>query len=433
MNSVNIPTILVGSGSRTANPEEYQELLEVGSPDMEDRLMLNQLLIASQELTDVPMVAGNNCQLLIDGNETFDSIFEDIRRARHSIYLETFILENDRVGMELADHLVDARSRGVAVHILIDAIGSFELPSEYIQSLEEKGIELRKFNPVTPVGEINLLKFNNRDHRKLMVVDGRVAYTGGINISGVYSEGSLSVSPRSEHQDNPWRDTHVRITGPVVRHFQKHFLQMWNAGYETAPPPKNEWRRETAENSGDMVVGVFTSQGGDGNTSDIYAVTAASIGHAQERIWITQAYFAPDDTLIELLVLAAQRGVDVRLILPGVSDAPLILQASRSIYQKLLESGVRIYERNHSVLHAKTLVVDGVWSSIGSANYDYRSFIYNYEINAVIVSRKFGREMEEQYQKDLSQAEVITLQSWGQRSLLQRLKEVLGNIMRRWL
>lgn len=433
MNRVSIPTILMGSGRRTARPEEYQGLLETSSPDVEDRLMLNQLLIASQEITDVPMVAGNNCQLLINGKETFDSIFEDIRRARHSIYLETFILENDSIGMELADHLVHARNRGVAVRLLIDAIGSFELSNEYIQSLEEKGIELRKFHPVMPVEKINLLKFNNRDHRKLLVIDGRIAYTGGINISGVYSEGSLSVSPRPEHQDNPWRDTHVRITGPVVGHFQKHFLQMWSTGYETVPPPGNEWRGDTVESSGDMVVGVFTSQGGDGNTSDIYAVTAAAIGHAQDRIWITQAYFAPDDTLIELLVLAAQRGVDVRLILPGVSDSPLILQASRSIYQKLLESGVRIYERNHSVLHAKTVVVDGVWSSIGSANFDYRSFLYNYEINAVIVSHKFGHEMEAQYIKDLGQAEVITLQSWRQRSPLQRLKEVLGNILRHWL
>ena len=161
-----------------------------------------------------------------------------------------------------------------------------------------------------------------------------------------------------------------------------------------------------------------------------HTVLAAAIGHAQQRVWITQAYFAPDDTFTEIIETAARRGVDVRLLLPAVSDAPLVIQASRSSYEDLLEAGVRIYERTSSTLHAKTVVVDGVWTSIGSTNYDYRSFVHNYELNAVIVSRDFGRAMEKLYHVDLLEADEITLHRWRQRPLIQRLKEGLGRILR---
>jgi len=233
--------------------------------------------------------------------------------------------------------------------------------------------------------------------------------------------------------DGAWRDTHVRIVGPVVHQFQQQFLKLWNKDLPEDAQLDDTVYFPEVEEQGDMLAGVIASTGGNEVESDIYSILAAAIGHAQQRLWVTQAYFAPDETFIEIIKATAARGVDVRLLLPGVSDAPLVVQASRSSYQGLLEAGVRIYERTGSTLHAKTFVVDGVWSTIGSTNFDYRSFVYNYELNAVIVSADFGSAMEKLFEVDLQEADEITLQAWRRRPLIQRLKEVLGGILRRWL
>jgi len=424
---------MVDAGKRTARPDEYRVLLNNSAHDVEDREMLDQLLSVSQEMTGITMVAGNACQLLIDGPATFKMIFADIKRARESIHLETFILEDDKIGRQLAEQLILAKQRGLSIRILIDAVGSFNLPADFVGRLTGHGIELRKFHPVDPAEDPRIWRFNNRDHRKILVIDGRVAYTGGINISGVYSKGSLTVPRKKTRGNIAWRDTHVRVTGPVVHQFQKNFLEMWNKDLTEAERVKDAGYFPVIAAQGDMVVGVAAHNGGDAVESDIYSVMAAAIGHAQKRIWITQAYFVPDEAFIEIIRLAAKRGVDVRLMLPGVSDAPLVIQASRSSYEVLLEAGVKIYERTDAVLHAKTVVVDSVWSSIGSTNYDYRSFVHNYELNAVIVNKDFGNAMEQLFQKDIQQAGKITLQAWRQRPFIQRLKEGFGGLLRHWL
>jgi cardiolipin synthase len=426
--------VLVDEGQRTASYTEYQELLEANATETGTRVMLDRLLEATRRITGNDFLyTGNDASLLVDGPGTFKAMFADIANAKDSIHLETFILLDDEVGRTLATRLIESRQRGVDVRVLIDAFGSVDLPETFISRLRDNGIELQKFHPLDPTEDLRVWRSNNRDHRKILVIDGKIAYCGGINFSGVYSKGSFSASGNTSATNTAWRDTHVRIQGPAVERFQQLFLKMWNMDI-----PENEQLQgpryfPQLEAQGEMLAGVIASSGGDDKEYDIYSVLAAAISHAQKSVWITQAYFAPDEAFLEIIKTAAGRGVDVRLLLPGVSDAPLVLQASRSSYQELLEAGVRIYERSGSMLHAKTVVVDGVWSTIGSANFDYRSFIYNYELNAVLVSSDFGQAMQKLFLVDLQHAHEISLQQWQRRSLLQRLKEAVGNLIRPWL
>ncbi len=427
------PQVLVDHGNQVASSSEYYDLMKENAPETGTRAMLEQLLAATQRISGDSLCAGNDARLLVDGPSTFKSMFKDIDQAMDYIYLESYILEDDVIGNALADRLISSSKRGVKVRVLIDGFGSLDLSETYIERLREHGIELHNFHPIDPTKDPRIWHINIRDHRKILVIDGHVAYTGGINFSDVYNQSSLSVSRDARDADGAWRDTDIRIEGPVVHRFQKLFLEMWNKDLPEEERVDAGASIPPMEVQGDMMAGVIASSGGDDVEYDIYSILAAAIGHAHQRVWITQAYFAPDDTFTEIIETAARRGVDVRLLLPAVSDAPLVIQASRSSYEDLLEAGVRIYERTSSTLHAKTVVVDGVWTSIGSTNYDYRSFVHNYELNAVIVSRDFGRAMEILYHVDLLDADEITLQRWRQRPLIQRLKEGIGRILRLWL
>lgn len=425
--------VWVAKGSRPATDREYRSLLEESSDDPAERQMLDKLLRVSGAMTREHLVAGNSVKPLLDGPATFRAMFRDIEKARDHVHVETFILYDDEVGRALAKKLVEAARRGVTVRLLIDAVGSIELPEGFIEYLRRQGVLVRKFHPIDPTEDARLWRTNNRDHRKVMVIDGQIAYTGGINFADVYSESSGSISGGSGKSDQAWRDTQVRVTGPAVSQFQRAFVRMWNKDREKGKQLSLESVTKPLAHTGEMVAGAITSDGGDEQASDIYSVLVAAIGHAQRRVWITQAYFAPDAVFLAAIKQAAKRGVDVRLLLPGVSDSALVLQASRATYGELLDAGVRIFERTGSTLHAKTMVVDGVWATVGSANFDYRSFVHNYEINAIIVDHEFATAMEKIFQVDLQQANEVTQQAWQDRSLIQRAKEMVGDLLRRWL
>jgi cardiolipin synthase len=391
--------------------------------------MLDQLLRITQPVTGNALVAGNDARVLVDGPATFRSMFDDIARARESIHLETFILDGTAIGEELAQLLIASRQRGVEVRVLIDAIGSLELPSKFVQRLRDHDIDVHSFRPFNPV-DPRLWRLNSRNHRKLLIIDGRIAYGGGTNISGAYSRGSFRVAPDAKASDAGWRDTHLRIVGPVVHQLQRQFLKMWNKDLPKQQQVGGASYFPPTGSVGDMMVGVMSSGGGDNDEFDIYTVLAAAISHAQHRVWITQGYFAPDPTFLDILKATARRGVDVRLLLPSVTDVPLLLQASRFSYEELLQAGVRIYERQGAMLHAKTIVVDSVWVSVGSTNLDYRSFVYNFELNTFIISDALGRAMDKLFLVDLQYADDITLRTWQRRPLPQRLGEILGNLFR---
>ncbi|RJR41043.1 MAG: cardiolipin synthase [Desulfobacteraceae bacterium] len=385
-----------------------------------------------EELSGQPLIAGNRVTLLSDGPETFAAMSEAIHNAKEHINLETFIIRDDEVGRPLADLLIRKRREGVLVNIIYDSFGAKKTPSEFFERMKANGLNVVEFNPV---GFFDLLSWgqaNNRDHRKILVVDGKVAFTGGINFYRVYSKSSSSVlrgekDPQSRYY---WRDTHVQVEGPAVAEFQRLFLETWRsqngpdiAGGEYFPSLKKE---------GDSLVRVIASSP-DQSISNIYAAYVSAMAHAERSVHLTHAYLVLDPGLRKAITDAAKRGVSVKIILPAFSDFWMPFHAARANYSELLAAGVRLFERQNALLHSKTAVIDGVWSTVGSSNLDVRSFLHDTEVNAVVLGTQFGGKMERMFEYDLSRSKEITPGEWEKRPVTDRIKERTARLFRYWL
>lgn len=385
-----------------------------------------------ESLSETPLYTDSQVTLLIDGPSTYKAMLEAIRGARETVHIETYIFADDEVGQQFADALAERSRAGVTVRLIYDSIGSWISDEDFFDLLTDAGVHVQAFNRLNPLAGGNPLKANNRTHRKLLIVDDEIAFTGGINVSNTYSSASNDrLRQRSDPLLSGWRDTHLAVRGPAVSAFQAAFASNWDG--EDLPPASDEFADCNAKGPCDDVVAVLLSEGGDGQESPIYRAYIEAMQRAESRIWITQAYFAPDDTFLELLGDAAGRGVDVRLIVPGISDSAAILHASRSRYGKLLERGMRIYETTGTFLHAKTAVIDGVWSTVGSSNLDYRSFLHNDEVNAIVMGSYFGSQMEAQFEVDLEATREVTFAEWKRRPYLDRLKEFFSWTVEYWL
>jgi cardiolipin synthase A/B len=370
-----------------------------------------------EQLTEAPLYRDNDVELLIDGPATHGAMLEAIASAEHHVHLETYIFADDEIGTEFAEALAAKARAGVAVRVIYDSIGSRTASGDFWAGLQAEGVAVRTFNPPDPITPFDI---DTRDHRKLLIVDGRVAFTGGINIDRNYVRASDVVEPSAS---SGWRDTHVRIAGPAVAAFQQLFVSLWETLDEPlaeapyAPPPRRL-------DEGDALVRVLSGVGGNAEVSQIWVAYQAAAKVARERIWITQSYFAPDDELTEAIIEAASRGVDVRILVAGFSDSQVLLNASRAYYADLLAADIKVFESQEHILHAKTMVVDGYWSTVGSSNLDYLSFLHNHEANAVILDAKFAAQLEDVFLADLGNATQIDAQRWQQRSLWQRTKEL---------
>ena len=392
------------------------------------RTLLDHHLDLMRGIDQAPLVLGNATRLLIDGPAAHAAMFDSIARARDHVNMQTYIFEADEVGQKLADLLMKKRAQGVHIHLLYDSIGSMRTPVEFFNRLREGGIAVCEFNPVNPLKGKGVA-LNHRDHRKLLVADGTVAYAGGINISAVYASSSFDGSGKPAAEEG-WRDTQIEVRGPAVAEFQKLFFQSWQS--QRCPPPAKRKYMPPAKPVGDRIVRVIGS-GPNDTTNLIYAEMLSAISNARRTIHITMAYFVPNPELIEALIGRARSGVEVVLILPGVSDFWAVFHAGRSHYQKLLDAGVRIYERKDALLHAKTAVIDGVWSTVGSANMDWRSFLHNDELNVVILGEGFGEEMARMFRVDLDASTPIDREAWARRSPLLRLRELVARMWEYWL
>jgi cardiolipin synthase len=382
-----------------------------------------------QGVTHTPLVAGNRVKLLIDGPRTYEAVLAAIEAARDHIHIETYIFADDEVGQRFSQALIRKGEQGVKVRIIYDAVGSLESSGTFFEQLAARGIETVAFQPLTPS---KLWKVNNRDHRKLIVIDGAVAFTGGINISSTYESASTSRPGPEAGVAQGWRDTHVEIRGPVVKQLQALFLETWTRLGRQVDPAAPGLYPPLVE-TGDDLVQVVPSEGGDDSEFRIYEAYLTAIRKARDRIWISMAYFAPNRELREALVAAPGRGVDVRIIVPGFTDSGAIYHASRATYGELLEAGVQIYEHKEALLHAKTAVIDGVWSTVGSCNIDPRSFVHNNELNAVIVDGEFGRSMQRMFKNDLENSERIDPETWKDRPASERAKEFFSSLVAYWL
>lgn len=392
---------------------------------------VRELIDAFRESAAAPLVAGNRVTLLVDGPQTLKAIRAAIESARHHVHLETYIFADDEIGRALRELLIRRRQEGIEVRVLYDAIGSVTTPAAFFEPMQQAGVEVLQFQPLNPTRTLPW-KINNRDHRKIVVVDGRVAFTGGINISGAYASASTSRPGPEAGQDEAWRDTHVQMEGPVAAQFQKLFLQTWERAGGKLDAGSAHYFPPLAPSGAELVAAVATN-GGDSDETTIYNTYAASIGHASRRLWMTQAYFAPDPALRRALIAAAVRGVDVRVIVPSFSDSSLIFHASRADYDQLLAGGVRIYEQRYAMLHAKTMVIDTALSMVGSANFDIRSFLHNNEVNAVIVGSEFAERMDALFERDLRDTRELQLTSWRKRPWLDRFKELTSSLFSYWL
>jgi cardiolipin synthase len=394
---------------------------------------LKALAAAEEQATGVPLIAGNRVGLLFDGPATMREMMAAARAATSSINLETYIFDQDEIGMQFADVLIQKQHDGVQVNVIVDAVGALATPAAFFERMRAAGIRVVVFNPVNPAKAKGKWEVNNRDHRKLMVVDGRIAFTGGINISSTYANSSLFRSkrkaPPADGSKVGWRDTHIKIEGPAVAALQYSFVNQWidQAGGELA---QADYFPALAP-VGDKILRVLaTNPAGD---FEIYKSLLVAIGESKKSVHITSAYFVPDQQIVDALVAAAKRGVDVRLVLPGVSDHGMIRYAGQAFYDQLLAGGVRIFELQIAVLHAKTAVIDSAWSTIGSSNIDRRSFIHNYELNVVVLDPAFGRDMESAFNEDLRDCKEVTLAQWRHRPWADRLREWAANLAGYWI
>lgn len=397
--------------------------------------ILARHVAAEEAITGRPLVAGNKVVLLDDGPETMRAMMNAVRGAKRHVNLETYIIEADEVGEKLAALLIEKSRAGVAVNLIYDSVGSLDTPPEYFERLRAAGVRVLEFNPVNPAKARRGWTINQRDHRKILVVDGRVAFTGGVNISRVYGKSSFlqsrrSAPPPKDPNDAAWRDTHMQIEGPVVAEFQRMFIDTWRRQSGAELPDAGFFPPLRAE--GRALVRAIGSTPDDGDFS-VYKTYVSALASADRNAYITTAYFVPDRQMIAAMVDAARRGVDVRIIFPSFTDVGMLLYAGRSYYDELLAAGIRIYERKAAMLHAKTAVVDGVWSTIGSTNLDMRSFLHNDEVNAVVLDTAFAARMEDLFQRDLRDSVEITAEEWRRRGLGHRVREWTVRLLEYWL
>jgi len=379
---------------------------------------------------DAQLLRGNTARLLVDGPATFAAMKAAINAARHRLLVEFYIVEGDGVAAEIGELLLRKAAEGVNVALMYDSLGSLSTERAFFDHLRQGGIAVCAFNPLNPLERPGHWGLVQRNHRKLLAADSDVAYIGGINLSNVYAEGSFGSGRRRRPPDDAdrhgWRDTQVELRGPVVTALATVFRESWDRqGCEGTLPPGPPPRVAAP---GQRVVKLVAGDPANG-INPSYTGLLRAIGAAQRSVQLTMAYFAPGRELIQALCDAARRGVSVTLVLPGRSDVTLVLAAARSRYTQLLEAGVRIHEMSQAVMHAKTAVVDGVYSSVGSSNLDWRSIIGNNEIDVIVLGDDFGQDMQALFARDLAASQAVDAERWGHRGIGQRLLEGFARLV----
>ncbi|EYF02694.1 phospholipase D-like domain-containing protein [Chondromyces apiculatus] len=363
-------------------------------------------------------VGAHRLALLRDGEQAFPVMLDAIARARETICLETYILRSDRTGMRFAEALAERAAAGVEVNLLYDAWGS-SVTTSYLADLRAAGVRTLEFHPFavnTPFA-----KFLRRDHRKMLVVDSHVGVTGGMNIADDYAavtEGG-----------GGWRDTQMLLEGPAVAELQYLFLRTWR---RSGGAPLDERRYGYDGRRPDPKVRIV-GNGLPRRKRWVRDEYRHAFDRAKRRIWITNAYFLPPLRMIRALGDASRRGVDVRIMVAGTTDVPAVLFASRAFYGHLLKAGAKLYEWRGRVLHAKTAVIDGRWSTVGSSNLDAQSLRKNLEVNCFVEDEGFAASMERMFQDDITHCAQITEQLWKQRSLVERAATWAAFLAREWL
>jgi cardiolipin synthase A/B len=363
--------------------------------------------------TEAPVVGGNRIDVLLNGDEIFPAKLKLINTATKTINYAQYVFEEGQPADDVARALAERCRAGVQVNVLVDAVGAMAMPAGQRQLMTEAGCRVETFRPLRP---FTLDQVNYRNHRRILVADGRIGITGGSGTSGKWSGNGRT--------DGQWRDTDVRVEGPVVAQLQGAFVENWLEATGVALGGDDYFPRAQEARGPSTAQAVRSSPAG--GSVAMYTMFLLAVASAQRSIHITNPYFVPDDKMIETLVQAAHRGVRVVLILPGAIDHNIVRQASRSELGRLLRARIEVYEYRAALLHAKTMVIDGVWSTIGSTNLDRRSFALNDELNLVIYDRAVASRLDEIFAQDLALSGRVTYRDWRRRGIVSRLLELLA-------
>jgi cardiolipin synthase len=372
-------------------------------------------LRAIEAATNTPHTTGNRLQLLINGDQIFPSMLEAIEAAQHTINFLTYVYWRGPIAQRFADSLSKKARDGVECNLLLDAIGAEKIDHKMIVQMKEAGVRVIRFRPLSWT---NLSRLDNRTHRKVLVVDGKVGFTGGVGIAQEWTG----------HAQDPkhWRETHIRVEGPAVRGLQGAFIENWLEA--TGQFLVGETYLPELQPFASGVPAQVTRSGAGKGDSNMEMLFLLALAAARRRIWLTTAYFSPRPLFLEILIAAAQKGVDVRILLPGPYSNQLVArEAGRTTYSLLLGAGVQIYEYQPTMMHAKTLTIDGIWSSVGSTNFDNRSFALNDEVNLSVQDVALATELDNQFEMDLARSKVIKAVEWKQRSAIERVAELAGS------
>ncbi|TCZ66077.1 phospholipase D-like domain-containing protein [Roseicella aquatilis] len=392
---------------------------------------MERLALLTEALDGAPLTAGNRVEILDGGGATLAAIFQAIAGARDHIHLEYFILEDVRVpgtwGPSLFELLAAKLRQGVAVTLIHDSFGSAATPAEAFQALRREGARTLAFNPMNPLEAKVGWAPNDRDHRKIMVVDGRIGIMGGVNLDKVYENScEVAAAAAADPMTSCWRDLAMRVEGPAVAELQKLFLDTW-ARQRGGELPRRDWFPRP-EPRGPARVRILGSAPGE-RRPRYYVSLMTAIEASRERLWLCTGYFVPTHQQRHALRAAARRGVTVRLLLPSVSDSAAALAAQHAAYDDMLEAGIEIREVQGAVLHAKLVVADGVWSAIGSSNLDRRSVAWNNEVDAIVLGRETAARLEALLARDWARARPVTLAEWERRGLGARIREQASRLV----
>ncbi|MDR6124546.1 cardiolipin synthase [Bacillus sp. SLBN-46] len=376
-----------------------------------------RLFTLAHKLGNSPISFDTSTKVLTNGEETFRNIIDELKRARHHIHLEYYIVRHDHIGQEIKDILIGKANQGVKVRFLFDAVGSWKLSKAYINELRGAGIETVPFGPVRLPFLNN--KFNFRNHRKIIVIDGTIGFVGGLNIGDEYLGRDKEIGF--------WRDTHLMLKGEAVRTLQLIFLQDWyymtNHSFLTAEylSPQLDYKSHG---------GVQLIAGGpDNEWSVIKNIFFAMITSAKKNVWIASPYFIPDEDIFSAIKVAALSGVDVRLLVPNRPDKRIVFHASRSYFPELLEAGVKVYEYERGFMHSKIVIVDDELASIGTSNMDMRSFHLNFEVNAFLFRTNSTEKLVMEYLNDLKYAKELNLLTFQKRHFGLRILESTARLL----
>ncbi len=392
----------------------YNNTVKNNDPLLENNAELAAML--SRELQS-PVIAGNKIKLLINGEEKFPEVIKALKEAKHHIHLEYYIYENDTIGTEIENILISKAKEGVIVRFIYDDFGSPNINKKMEKRLKDAGVEVFPFQKV--LFYILANRLNYRNHRKIIVIDGKTAFTGGINVSDRY----INNASKKLY----WRDTHIRIDGPGVFYLQYLFFADWNFCCDKPIKPSSHHFKFDEQYNGDAYTQTVAS-GPDTEQPAILFSILQAINLAQKEILITTPYFIPGEPILNALKIAALSGLSVKLLVPGKGDSKIVNAASRSYYGELLKAGIEIYLYQKGFVHAKTIVTDSNFCVIGSANMDIRSFELNFEVNVLLYDKNISKKLRNVFFEDLKSAKQIEAKKWNSRSRLKQLPEKLARI-----